>query len=130
VVKKSALFLALVLGLAGGSRALAQDAVVVAADHYKVKVANAHVRVVECILKAGEKDSQHTHPAGWYYVTMGGKMKVTHADGKTEIWEPPTGESNWMEAEGPHTSENVGTSTMSFILVEVKGAAGKAPGKK
>ena len=41
----------------------------------------------------------HTHPAGWYYVTMGGKMKVTHADGKSEMWEPPTGESAWMEAE-------------------------------
>jgi hypothetical protein len=28
-----------------------------------------------------------------------------------------------MEAEGPHTSENVGKTTMGFIQVEVKSAA-------
>jgi len=50
-------------------------------------------------------------------------MKVTHADGKSELWEPKTGDSGWMEAEGPHSSENVGTEPMGFILVEVKSAA-------
>jgi len=50
-------------------------------------------------------------------------MKVTHPDGKSEIWAPKTGDSGWMEAEAPHTSENVGTEPMGFILVEVKSAA-------
>ena len=103
--------------------ALAQDAIKVAPDHYVVKVENAQVRVVENVLKPGEKDGIHTHPAGWFYVTRGGKMKVTHADGKSELWEPKTGDSGWMEAEGPHSSENVGTEPMGFILVEVKSAA-------
>lgn len=113
----------LVLALLAAPAALAQDALKVAPDHYKVKVENAQVRVVENVLGPGEKDGLHTHPAGWYYVTRGGRMKVTTAEGKTEIWEPKTGESGWMEAEGAHTSENVGTASMSFILVEVKSAA-------
>jgi quercetin dioxygenase-like cupin family protein len=48
--------------------ALAQDAVKVASDHYKVLVDNAHVRVIENTLKPGEKDEMHTHPSGWFYV--------------------------------------------------------------
>ena len=103
--------------------AQAQDAVKVAPDHYVVKVENAQVRVVECSIKPGEKDGTHTHPAGWFYVTRGGKLKVTHADGKIEVWEPKTGDSGWMEAEAPHTSENVGSEPMGFIIVEVKSAA-------
>jgi quercetin dioxygenase-like cupin family protein len=103
--------------------ALAQDALKAAPDHYKVLVDNAQVRVIQNTLKPGEKDGTHTHPAGWFYVTQGGKMKVVAADGKVEMWEPKTGDSGWMEAEGKHTSENVGTAPMSFILVEVKSAA-------
>jgi quercetin dioxygenase-like cupin family protein len=101
----------------------AQDVMKAAPNHYKVRVENEHVRVVENTLAPGEKDPVHTHAAGWYYVTKPGKMKVTHADGKSEIWEAKEGEAGWMEAEGPHTSENVGTTTMGFILVEVKSAA-------
>lgn len=106
-----------------------QDAVKVAPAHYKVKVENASVRVVENTLAPGEKDPMHTHPAGWFYVTRPGTMKVVHADGKTTMWEAKEGESGWMEAEGPHTSENVGKTTMGFVLIEVKSAALKAAGK-
>jgi beta-alanine degradation protein BauB len=117
--------LALSASLLGGAAAFAQDAAVVAKDHYKIFVDNVHVRVVENTLKPGEKDPTHTHPAGWFYVTKPGTMKVVHADGKTETWEAKAGEQGWMEAEGPHTSENVGKTTMGFVLVEVKSAAKK-----
>jgi oxalate decarboxylase/phosphoglucose isomerase-like protein (cupin superfamily) len=103
--------------------AAAQDVMKAAPGHYKVLVENDHVRVVENTLAPGEKDPLHTHPAGWYYVNAPGRMKVTTAEGKVSIWAPKLGDSGWMEAEGAHTSENVGTTTMSFILVEVKSAA-------
>lgn len=100
-----------------------QDAVKVAPDHYKVLVENEHVRVIENTLPPGAKDATHTHPAGWYYVTKPGTMKVTHADGKTETWEAKAGEAGWLKTEGPHASENIGTDTMAWVLVEVKSAA-------
>lgn len=106
-----------------GMPALAQDAVKVAPDHYKVLLENEHVRVIENTLAPGEKDAMHTHPAGWYYVTKPGTMKVVHADGKTETWEAKAGEAGWLKTEGPHTSENIGKTTMGFVLVEVKSAA-------
>lgn len=112
-----------VLVLLGAAAAGAQDAVKVAPDHYAVKMENAQVRVVELSIKPGEKDKTHTHPAGWFYVTRGGKLKITHADGKIELWEPKAGESGWMEAEAPHMSENVGSEPMGVIIVEVKSAA-------
>jgi hypothetical protein len=34
-----------------------------------------------------------------------------------------------MEAEGPHTSENVGKAPMGYILVEVKSAAANSKNK-
>jgi len=116
----------LFLLVAGASAASAQDVMRAAPDHYKVRVDNGEVRVVENVLAPGEKDGMHTHAAGWYYVTRPGKMKVVHADGKSEIWDAKEGEAGWMDAEGPHTSENIGTAPMSFILVEVKSAAAHA----
>ena len=122
-------WLALFAFILGAASARAQDAAVVAKDHYRVLLDNAYVRVVENTLKPGEKDPMHTHPAGWFYVTQPGTMKVVHSGGKVQTWAAKAGEKGWSEAEGPHTSENVGTATMSFVLVEVKGAA-SAPVKK
>ena len=121
--------LALFAFILGAASARAQDVAVVAKDHYKVLVDNAYVRVVENTLKPGEKDPMHTHPAGWFYVTQPGMMKVVHGDGRVEMWEAKTGKQGWSEAEGPHTSENVGKTTMGFVLVEVKSAA-SAPAKR
>lgn len=109
--------------------AQSQDAVKVAPDHYKILLENEHVRVIENTLAPGEKDAMHTHPAGWYYVTKPGTMKVVHADGKTETWEAKPGEAGWLKTEGPHTSENIGKTTMGFVLVEVKSAAKSASRK-
>jgi len=112
-----------------GSAAFAQDVLQAAPNHYKVRVDNADVRVIENVLAPGEKDPTHTHPAGGYYVTLPGKMKVVRADGTSEIWDAKAGEAGWMEAEGPHTSENIGAAPMGFVLVEVKSAAAHAPAK-
>ena len=49
-------------------------------------------------------------------------MKVVFADGRVEMWSPKTGEQGWSAPEGAHTSENVGQSSMSYVLVEVKSA--------
>lgn len=116
---------ALAIALAAAA-AQAQDAVQVAPAHYAVKLENEHVRVIENTLKPGEKDGMHTHPSGWYYVTQPGTMKVVHQGGKSELWKAKAGEAGWLKAEGPHTSENVGEASMSWVLVEVKGAPAEA----
>jgi quercetin dioxygenase-like cupin family protein len=126
VARRSLAAAALLLSAAGFARA--QDVMVAAPAHYRILVENADVRVVENTLAPGEKDAMHTHPSGWYYVTTPGTMKVVFADGKTQTWEAKAGEAGWLNAEGPHTSENVGKTTMGFVLVEVKSAAGRPVG--
>jgi len=101
----------------------AQDAAVVDKQHCKVLVDNDYVRVLEFTLAPGETDPVHTHAAGVYVVTGTGTMRVTPAGAPASVWEPKPNETAWMEAEGPHGSENVGETPMSFVLVEVKAAA-------
>lgn len=107
------------------STAFAQDLVAVAPDVAKVKTDNAHVRIVEVVFKPGAKAATHAPPAGYYHVTQAGSITVTGADGSVTTWSPKVGESGWMEAEPPHTSENRGKTTLAFTLVEVKSAAKK-----
>jgi quercetin dioxygenase-like cupin family protein len=102
-----------------------QDAVKVAPKNFKVLQENQEVRVVQDTLAPGETEATHTHPAGWYYVTMPGAMKVTYADGRTTTWTAKAGEQAWMDAEPAHTSENIGKTTIQYVLVEVKSAAKK-----
>ncbi|MDE3200224.1 MAG: cupin domain-containing protein [Acidobacteriota bacterium] len=84
---------------------------------------NDHVRVVVDTLAPGESEAMHSHPAGWYYVTKPGIMRVTYADGKSIIWHAKEGEQSWMDAEAPHRSENIGKTTLQYVLVEVKSAS-------
>lgn len=102
--------------------ALAQDAAKVSPEHFKILKENEHVRVLQDTLAPAEKEPMHTHPAGWYYVTKPGKMKVTYADGKSTVWDAKAGEQAWMDAEPAHTSENIGATTIQYVLVEVKSA--------
>ena len=107
------------------ANAMAQDVVRAAPASNKVRLENADVRVIESAIKPGEREGMHTHPAGWYYVTEGGTLRVEFADGKKETWAPKTGESGWLDAEGPHVSENTGKTTLRWTLVEVKSAASR-----
>src|SRR5258708_12543947 len=100
----------LALGAAAGGLLLlcvaiaqGQDAVKVAPAHYQVKVDNAQVRGIENTLAPGEKDPMHTHPAGRYYVTQPGTMRVVHADRKTTPSEAKKAKRACTQAKAPHT---------------------------
>jgi hypothetical protein len=43
------------------------------------------------------------------------------------MWKPKAGDQAWMDGEEPHSAENVGKTTLQYILVEVKGAPTKTP---
>ena len=90
---------------------------------------NAQVRVIQATFAPGAREPTHTHPAGWYYVTMPGKLKVTYADGKVEMWDAKVGEAAWMDGEAPHQSENVGSTTLQYVMVEVKSAPTTYPNR-
>ena len=107
--------------------AVAQDVAKVSPGTSKVLVENQYVRVIQATFKPGAKESIHTHPAAWYYVTKPGKLKVSYTNGKVEMWVPKNGESAWMDGEEAHSAENVGTTVLQYLMVEVKSAPTKTP---
>jgi quercetin dioxygenase-like cupin family protein len=97
----------------------AQDPAAVNAKTIKVKFENERVRVLEAELPPGVKEQVHSHPAYVIYVLAGGKVRNYSADGKTTEAELKTGEVLYREPL-THAAENIGTSTMHLILVELK----------
>jgi quercetin dioxygenase-like cupin family protein len=99
--------------------AFAQDPAVVNAKTIKVRFENDRVRVMEATLPPGVKEALHSHPAYVIYVLEGGKYRNYAADGKTTEGELKTGDVLFREPL-THAAENIGTTTMHMILVELK----------
>ena len=99
--------------------ASAQDPAVVNAKTIQVKLDNPSVRVMEGSLKPGEKEQLHSHPGYVVYVLEGGKVRNHTADGKTNDTEFKVGDVYWRDPL-THWAENIGTTTVRFLLVEVK----------
>jgi len=99
--------------------AMAQDAVKVAPESYKVLLENDRVRVLEYRIKPGKKDATHSHPDYLVYALTTGKFKFTLPDGKTIDREAKAGEVLFVEAE-THAYENVGSTEAHGLLIELK----------
>ncbi|HZE56754.1 MAG TPA: cupin domain-containing protein [Chthoniobacterales bacterium] len=98
----------------------AQDPAVVQSRTVKVKFENEKVRVLEAELPPGVKEQVHSHPAYVIYVLAGGKVRNYATDGKTTETELKTGDVIYREPL-THAAENIGTTTLHMILVEMKG---------
>ena len=116
-IRIGARVLAGLLALVGA--ATAQDPAVVNAKTIQVRLDNDRVRVLEAALKPGEKEQLHSHPAYVVYVVAGGQVRNHLADGKTSETEFKTGDIVYREPL-THWAENIGTTTLKFILVELK----------
>jgi quercetin dioxygenase-like cupin family protein len=108
-----------VLALACSRVAPAQDPAVVNAKLVHVKLDNSRVRVLEAVLQPGDKEQMHSHPAYVTYVIEGGKIRNHLADGKTAEAELKAGDVLYREPL-THWSENIGTTPVHVILVELK----------
>ena len=97
----------------------AQDAAAVNPKTIKVKADNDRVRLFEATLAPGEKEQMHSHPASLVYVIAGGKMRSHAPDGTTTDHTYTTGEAVYREPL-THWAENVGTTTVRLIVVELK----------
>ena len=105
--------------LSGSIDAPAQDPAVVNAKTIRVKLENSRVRVLEGTLRPGEKEQPHSHPAYVIYVITGGKVRNHGADGKTTETEFAAGDTIYRDPL-THWAENIGTTTIHLILVELK----------
>lgn len=103
------------------------DPVRVSPDRYRVLLDNKEVRVVEYVLKPGERDQWHTHPPKVSYVATGGSLRITLADGTSFVSAESQGTAQWMNTLGRHYAQNIGTTPVRIVLVEVKSTSRSVP---
>jgi quercetin dioxygenase-like cupin family protein len=99
------------------------DPALVSPDKYTVLLENEHVRVLEYQILPGEKEAWHTHPPKVAYILSGGKLRITTEDGDSFVVEEDSDNVAWMNAVGRHFGENIGTTPIRIVLVEIKSLA-------
>jgi len=96
------------------------DPTIVSPKKYTVLLENEHVRVVEYVIRPGEKDAWHTHPPKVAYIVSGGDLRITPKGADSFVVKENSGNAAWMGAVGLHFGENVGTTPVRIVLVEIK----------
>lgn len=118
---KAGLVAAILILSIGAGAARAQDAAVVNAKTIKVNLENDRVRVLEAELQPGDKEQMHSHPPSIIYVIAGGAIRNHAADGKTTETTLATGSVLYRDPL-THWAENIGTTPIHLIVVELKPA--------
>jgi quercetin dioxygenase-like cupin family protein len=101
------------------TRGAAQDPATAAPQNYTVLFENDRVRVLEHRSRPGEKVPMHSHQAHLGYVLSAGKVKFTFPDGQTTEVDAKAGEVLWLDPVS-HAAENVGTTELRVLVVELK----------
>lgn len=96
----------------------AQDPAEVNPQTIRVRLENDRVRVLEAVIPPGEKERMHSHPANVIYVIEGGKLRSHTPDGKVTEATFETGQVLYREPV-THWAENIGTTTLRVIIVEL-----------
>ena len=91
-------------------------------DKTRILLENEYVRVIEYTLKPGEKDSTHTHPPKMSYIISGGTVRVYPENEKPFDANEIKGVAEWADKRGKHYVENIGKTTVTILLTEVKSA--------
>jgi len=80
------------------------------------------LRVLRCTFPPGAGQERHFHPPHFGYALSGGRMRLTDARGTREV-EIETGSSFASDGVAWHEVLNVGETTVSYLIVEPRGAA-------
>ncbi len=96
------------------------DVMTVASNAYKLILENEKVRVMEIVLKPGEKAKMHNHPHDHVvYVMNNARFRLAFPDGRTTDVDLKAGKALMMEA-GSHETINTGTTTGRNLVVEIR----------
>ncbi len=108
--------------LAAGAAGVMLCAAFSAAADDKVIFENERVRVLEVNYAPGTTHEMHSHPDHVVYALGDAKVRMTGEDGKSADVEIKKGGTRWQPAV-THKTENVGTTPLQAVVVELKEAA-------
>ena len=96
------------------------DALAASPANFRLVLENETVRVLEYTLLPGQKDRQHTHPRRVSHVLSGGTLRIGFPDGTSIVVEEKAEQSTWSGPAPLHDTENIGTTPIKILLVEIK----------
>jgi mannose-6-phosphate isomerase-like protein (cupin superfamily) len=102
------------------------DALRAAADHHELLFENDRVRILDTRVAPGERTPVHAHewPAALYvlswsdFIRRNAEGKVLADSRERAAIEPGAG--LWIDPLPPHSVENVGTTELRIVAIEVK----------
>ena len=101
------------------------DALTASPENFRLILENDDVRVLEYTLLPGQRDRRHTHPQRVAHVISGGHLRVGFPDGTHRDFDEIAGTSEWSKPSPLHDTQNIGTTPIKILLVEVKRHAGQ-----
>jgi quercetin dioxygenase-like cupin family protein len=97
------------------------DIVKISPDVHQVLFENDAIRVLEVTVKPGAKVPMHTNPENVNYIVKPGTLRLINPDGSS--MELGLAERQVIPAPvGRHAVENVGTTEVRTICIELKGS--------
>jgi beta-alanine degradation protein BauB len=87
----------------------------------KVLLDNELVRVLELRLGPGESEPMHSHPEYLVYVLQPASMRMTDVHGNTTVVQLSAGQVSFGSPT-THAGENVGTTELHELIIELKEA--------
>ena len=103
------------------------DALSQAADHHDLLLDNDKVRFLDTRVAPGARTAVHAHqwPAALYVLSWSDFVRYDAAgnvllDSRTLARRPEPGEALWAPPIGPHYVQNVGSSELRILAIEVK----------
>lgn len=96
------------------------DVMAAASSAYRLVLENDKVRVMEVVLRPGERAPMHNHPHDHVvYVMNNAKFRLEFPDGKSGEFDLKAGQALMIDA-GPHETTNIGETTGRNLVVELK----------
>jgi quercetin dioxygenase-like cupin family protein len=90
-----------------------------APQHYRTRMENERVRVLEYHSKPGDKSALHSHPESVVYSLSQAQMRITAPDGTHKDITLEPGEVI-LQPETVHALQNVGETEAHLLVVELK----------
>lgn len=115
----------LIIFLVSTANVIAQDVVKTNPRFTQLLADTAGVRMIKVTLSPGEEMIMHTHPVQMIYCIQAGQLTVNYKSGKKESFDLKAGDAFQAPPDPPHTTKNTGTTTLSFLEIEI----GKAKAK-
>lgn len=104
------------------------DALIAAPDSHRLLFENERVRVLEVVIEPGAREPEHTHR--WPSVMIVDQpARIRYYERGIETFESPAADTPqpgpkamWMDAEGPHSVENIDRSPYRGLRIELRDA--------